>query len=93
MNYLFWIFGNKRFVLIIFMAMYHLFDRECDKKGLHNANGTEWRKTKNEAVKIWKIHSPRYPITIFLEVFCIRFLRFRVFNHMSNVEFKSLHAF
>ena len=46
--------GSKCFVLTIFITIYYLFDHECDKKGVCDANGTEWRKTKNEAaVSIW----------------------------------------
>ena len=34
-------FWDERFVLIIFITMYYLLDRECDKKGVRNANGSE----------------------------------------------------
>ena len=30
--------GNKRFVLIIFITMYCLFDRECEKKGVEGVH-------------------------------------------------------
>ena len=31
---------NKRFVLIIFITMYYLFDRECEKKGVEGVHLT-----------------------------------------------------
>ena len=41
MKRLFWNRGNECFVLIIFITIYYLLGRECDKKRVQNANSTE----------------------------------------------------